>query len=287
MQDRSYSNRAWAKLAGLPPREIGRCERAVGNVLEWRLWVGKDLNVGTGTSKRPLLRSKSDGDVLNTATAHIPNSVSYLTPPATPLAFGDGKDTTSVDHGPLGPSQAENPRVRNLRRCATIASVSVEPPVARAYAHGQLLSAPLVEEPVGYEGSDARPSTSANRFAAAYDCDAPSPQWFTPPLTYSPMSTSSTSSDGADDRTVQLADFPELSVNAGFSAGSTDAWRNRSDSEAFDAAYPKPSGFNFLGPQMSSAHPPAIVDVNAPYLAPTDTGPFQLPPISVGFPFYG
>ena len=41
MQDRSYSNRAWAKLAGLPPREIGRCERALGEALEWRLWVGK------------------------------------------------------------------------------------------------------------------------------------------------------------------------------------------------------------------------------------------------------
>ncbi|KAI0329431.1 hypothetical protein GY45DRAFT_1229632, partial [Cubamyces sp. BRFM 1775] len=39
MQDRSYSNRAWAKLAGLPPREIGRCERAVGEALQWRLWV--------------------------------------------------------------------------------------------------------------------------------------------------------------------------------------------------------------------------------------------------------
>ncbi|KAI0092927.1 hypothetical protein BDW22DRAFT_1300333, partial [Trametopsis cervina] len=39
LQDRSYSNKAWAKLAGLPPREIGRCERAVGEALEWRLWV--------------------------------------------------------------------------------------------------------------------------------------------------------------------------------------------------------------------------------------------------------
>ncbi|KAG2059073.1 hypothetical protein M405DRAFT_697431, partial [Rhizopogon salebrosus TDB-379] len=39
MQDRCYSNRAWAKLSGLPPREIGRCERALGEALEWRLWV--------------------------------------------------------------------------------------------------------------------------------------------------------------------------------------------------------------------------------------------------------
>ncbi|KIK67189.1 hypothetical protein GYMLUDRAFT_217206, partial [Collybiopsis luxurians FD-317 M1] len=40
-QDKCYSNRAWAKLSGLPPREIGRCERALGDALDWRLWVGK------------------------------------------------------------------------------------------------------------------------------------------------------------------------------------------------------------------------------------------------------
>ncbi|TFK54190.1 hypothetical protein OE88DRAFT_1624660, partial [Heliocybe sulcata] len=39
MQDKCYSNRAWAKLSGLHPREIGRCERALGEALEWRLWV--------------------------------------------------------------------------------------------------------------------------------------------------------------------------------------------------------------------------------------------------------
>ncbi|KAH9912640.1 uncharacterized protein BXZ73DRAFT_28444, partial [Epithele typhae] len=38
MQDRSQSNRAWVKLARLPPREIGRCECALGEALEWRLW---------------------------------------------------------------------------------------------------------------------------------------------------------------------------------------------------------------------------------------------------------
>jgi hypothetical protein len=41
MQDKSFSNKAWARLAGLPAREIGRCERALGAALEWRLWVGK------------------------------------------------------------------------------------------------------------------------------------------------------------------------------------------------------------------------------------------------------
>jgi hypothetical protein len=40
-QDRAYSNKAWAKLSGLLGREVTRCERALGNALEWRLWVGR------------------------------------------------------------------------------------------------------------------------------------------------------------------------------------------------------------------------------------------------------
>ncbi|KAF8520461.1 hypothetical protein BU17DRAFT_7474, partial [Hysterangium stoloniferum] len=38
-QDRVYSNRAWAKISGLDAREVSRCERALGEALEWRLWV--------------------------------------------------------------------------------------------------------------------------------------------------------------------------------------------------------------------------------------------------------
>ncbi|KAJ7886412.1 hypothetical protein B0H14DRAFT_2338226, partial [Mycena olivaceomarginata] len=33
-QDKCYSNCAWAKLSGLPAREIGRCERALGDTLD-------------------------------------------------------------------------------------------------------------------------------------------------------------------------------------------------------------------------------------------------------------
>lgn len=44
MQDKCYSNHAWAKLSGLPPREVGQCERALGDALGWRLWVGKGIN---------------------------------------------------------------------------------------------------------------------------------------------------------------------------------------------------------------------------------------------------
>lgn len=57
MQDKCYSNRAWAKLAGLPAREIGRCERALGEALGWRLWVGKM------PAYCMLPRSQSTGDI--------------------------------------------------------------------------------------------------------------------------------------------------------------------------------------------------------------------------------
>ncbi|KAJ7255649.1 hypothetical protein C8J57DRAFT_1075338 [Mycena rebaudengoi] len=36
-QDKCYSNRAWAKLLGLPAREIGRYERALEVALDCRL----------------------------------------------------------------------------------------------------------------------------------------------------------------------------------------------------------------------------------------------------------
>jgi len=40
-QDKCYSNRAWAKLLGLPPCEISRCECALDQALDWWLWIGK------------------------------------------------------------------------------------------------------------------------------------------------------------------------------------------------------------------------------------------------------
>ncbi|KAH7868263.1 uncharacterized protein C8R40DRAFT_1062496, partial [Lentinula edodes] len=41
LHDGTYPNRYWAELCRLTPREVSRCERAVGNALQWRLWVGK------------------------------------------------------------------------------------------------------------------------------------------------------------------------------------------------------------------------------------------------------
>jgi len=38
VEDVFIPNREWATLAGLPVWEVARCERALGNALEWQLW---------------------------------------------------------------------------------------------------------------------------------------------------------------------------------------------------------------------------------------------------------
>ncbi|KAJ7730556.1 hypothetical protein B0H16DRAFT_1278728, partial [Mycena metata] len=39
LYDQGYSNLAWAKISGFPVHELGRCERALGDALDWRLWI--------------------------------------------------------------------------------------------------------------------------------------------------------------------------------------------------------------------------------------------------------
>ena len=105
-QDKCYSNRAWAKLSGLPPREIGRCERALGQALGWRLWVGKTLlssQTPTSCSTPPLkqiARSQSEGSIL------IQSTQSQF--------LNQGYCPGSVDI-PISSSHG-----RGLRRCATL-----------------------------------------------------------------------------------------------------------------------------------------------------------------------
>ncbi|CAE6474411.1 unnamed protein product [Rhizoctonia solani] len=38
--DKPYDNRSWSLISGLGSRDIGECERVVGDVLSWRLWIG-------------------------------------------------------------------------------------------------------------------------------------------------------------------------------------------------------------------------------------------------------
>jgi hypothetical protein len=86
-QDKCYSNRAWAKLSGLPAREIGRCERALGEALEWRLWVGKTSVAPASSQQRPVVRSQSEGSIsLPPAQARK----EQLTPTAPSSSFSSG-----------------------------------------------------------------------------------------------------------------------------------------------------------------------------------------------------
>ena len=101
-QDKCYSNRAWAKLSGLPPREIGRCERALGQALGWRLWVGKTLlSSHTPCSSPPLkqiVRSQSESSIM---IHSIPSQ--FL-----------NQENSTIDK-PVSSSQG-----RGLRSCATL-----------------------------------------------------------------------------------------------------------------------------------------------------------------------
>ncbi|EUC54818.1 hypothetical protein RSOL_074520, partial [Rhizoctonia solani AG-3 Rhs1AP] len=53
--DKAFSNKAWAKLSGLEALEVGKCERALGSALNWRLWVGREVSreFGASTSEQP------------------------------------------------------------------------------------------------------------------------------------------------------------------------------------------------------------------------------------------
>lgn len=81
LQDRCYSNRAWAKLSGLPPREVGRCERALGDALGWRLWVGKGAP-SPRDEKRNIQRTRSEGTLTCGPTPVGTQDVTqFLSPP--------------------------------------------------------------------------------------------------------------------------------------------------------------------------------------------------------------
>ncbi|KAH0827541.1 hypothetical protein J3R83DRAFT_4262 [Lanmaoa asiatica] len=136
MQDRCYSNRAWAKLSGLPPREIGRCERALGEALEWRLWVGK-LPAAQSASRRTLTKSKSESDILlsgNSPMAHTASDMD-VSPPLCNVASPPGSKTSL------------------LRRCATV-------PAGSLYLEGPRISGTNNLSPTAYSSSPSTPGLS-------------------------------------------------------------------------------------------------------------------------------
>ena len=168
-QDRCYSNKAWAKLSGLPPREIGRCERALGEALEWRLWVGKSPAGPTTSapSHRPVVRSKSDGELFSVSGSNDKFSTMMVTGSSTPLS-------------------------NSLRRVATIPTSGI--------CQDPFIPAPAAMELAWDRISWTPPSTSfGTRDLSSVSSDSPP----TPPLSFSPTSTESSSGD----RTIHMSGF--------------------------------------------------------------------------------
>ncbi|KAG6378146.1 hypothetical protein JVT61DRAFT_13834 [Boletus reticuloceps] len=126
MQDRCYSNRAWAKLSGLPPREIGRCERALGEALEWRLWVGK-LPAAQSTSGRALTKCKSESNIHFSGNPPLAIDADLSSPPG--------------------------PRISSLRRSATL-------PAGTLYFDGPCVNGINNTSPTAYSSSPSTPGLS-------------------------------------------------------------------------------------------------------------------------------
>lgn len=201
MQDRSYSNRAWAKLAGLPPREIGRCERAVGNLLEWRLWVGKGMSVSNrpAMGNRSVTRSRSDGDVL----------------------YGSG--TAAAVHSPL---RSAVPRQASaLQRYSTLPIISTTTTTSASQEFSSFPSHPLSQTSswLGEESNHggffvvASPAFTSEPTSQQMQPPFPvanlhqifvSPPMLTPPLSYSPSASSSSPDEG--ERTIQMNTVMDL-----------------------------------------------------------------------------
>ena len=222
IQDRSYSNRAWAKLAGLPPREIGRCERALGEALEWRLWVGKLPTFSTTVEQshmgRILMRSRSDGDVLSPVDSCTRQSTAPWAASGTAGAAALAAYPRSTLPAPLPPPSL---RTRGLQRSATIPMLGPERSNARVGPF--FLPASQCDGLGAYYDTRPTPGTGFD-MAFAMDVEPQtevSPSLSTPTLTYSPMSSASSSSDGSEDRTIQMSMFVDLPTPALSACGTS------------------------------------------------------------------
>ncbi|KAJ6594140.1 hypothetical protein B0H19DRAFT_1094055 [Mycena capillaripes] len=216
-QDKCYSNRAWAKLSGLPAREIGRCERALGDALDWRLWVGKTPAVSQASSStastpapvatgRPVVRCHSEGS--------LPVGKGPF------LARNDKKESTNAMAAASSPASSRPAQRRGLRRCSTLPAEAFtdrasEPyPASTSGSHyestwngeGHQLSFSNIAQQDQLMGSPnfsqqvRSPSTPSSTYSSQqYSSPIPS----TPSLSYSPSSTESSSGD----RTIQMSTF--------------------------------------------------------------------------------
>ena len=174
LQDRCYFNRTWAKLSGLSPREVGRCERVPGDAPEWRLWVGKQ-------SGKPLVRSRSHAD----------------------LSFGATKPC-ETSGGTIGRSRTL-PSIGTECSNARTFPVALTSPKLDPYQERPILNQSRLE------AEEEEPTLMVvERISVVPMTDVLTPA--TPPLVQSPASSissaaSTASFDSDDERTIQMTDI--------------------------------------------------------------------------------
>lgn len=273
VEEHSRLNCSWAKLVGLSPREIGRCERAVGNVLKWRLWVGKIPSAAARHGHSPL-HSRSDSGVLD----FVPYIPQYsLRPTLQPTLHGLDIASPAV-FGLPELSRIESEHSRSLHRCARVATMGAKRPALYSTTSSQVRPSVSLEEPAASEVPDACLRAPATHFLGPHVGQAPSPRWSSPSLSYSdsPTSTSSMASGGSNDRTVQPATLPQV---LSLWTGGPDAWCT---------GLSKTNAFNVAGPPAAALPSPGMmVGAGALPLSPNASGSVRLPSFSEGFPFYG
>jgi len=201
-QDKCYSNRAWAKLSGLPPREIGRCERALGDALEWRLWVGKVPTASAVSTAqmspphgRAVVRCQSDGDLLMSGAKSgrlTSDSGQFL-----------GQHTTANTGRTLRRSvtfPAFGPHIDHASR--TTAIKFTDPFGEPAVSPASIPNIPPETGPMPVILASTTAYSEKSQRPSYPDKVMLSPRLATPTLTYSPSST-----DSSGDRTIQMTSF--------------------------------------------------------------------------------
>ncbi|KAA1476028.1 hypothetical protein DENSPDRAFT_489981 [Dentipellis sp. KUC8613] len=241
LQDKCYSNRAWAKLAGLPAREIGRCERALGDALDWRLWVGK-----LPPRRPPLARSWSESRLPGTcapANAFFPQEGGFNSATAAPAGAAGGlRRCTTVPDGlfatpaplqdtpmlmpPPPPPLVPMPMASARRTVLATDSLA-------DFAPATAMLPPMPTMPI-WSSADAqagRPPSPTSTYCSS------SP---TPTLTASPSSTVSSADGFCEERTVQMSSFAEM-PSPGLDAMKTDGEADADADRTFARAGELPS----------------------------------------------
>lgn len=203
-QDKCYSNRAWAKLSGLPPREIGRCERALGAALEWRLWVGKcpsNSQPAQATSAAPTAKS----------VTRCQSESNLHSSPSDRSNFLATEKISNAKTSPL--LRRSNSGLRRASTLPAEAFTGATSPTSHRYLksndavtqwiNGRQQDSSLEDSEMYSPGTGSVCVTESEHIVNQPTYSSPFPP--TPGLSYSPSSTESSSSGG--DRTIQMTSF--------------------------------------------------------------------------------